>query len=224
MIRRLLVLATHPDDEVIAAGGLLARTVAAGGRTGVCFVTQAGSDKNSPEMITSKRAEAEAANRELGTHDLYWAGFAARSLDAVPASNLIGALDEVVKKFNPTTLCIPFVHDLNTDHQATARAALVIARPGRYKGLCEVLYMNECTSSTQFSTQGQVFKPDVYVDVDGAPMARKLAAFSCYSSQLQGEGRPRSQEYLSVCCRADGIAAGMGHAETFQLVWSLWRA
>lgn len=222
MKRRLLVFAVHPDDEVIAAGGTLARYSLEGWETAVCFVTEAASDMNSEAIMKAKKAEAEAANAALGTTRLMWIGFPSRTLDMLPVSKLITAVSNVILEFGPEIVCIPFENDLNTDHRALSRAGLVATRPGRMEGLLQVWFMNECTSSTRFATSSNRFTPTLFVDVSGEAFRRKRLAFEQYASEGQGQGKPRSWKYLEACCGADGMLFGVAHAETFQPVWLLF--
>lgn len=135
---RLTVLAPHPDDESLAAGGLIQRALALGVPVDVVFVTDG---ENNPwpqrwlerririgqsgraSWARRRRAEADAALRALGAeavslHRLGWpdGGLTAMLLD--DAQSMVVALRRLLGQLGPTVLALPDLADRHPDHGA----------------------------------------------------------------------------------------------------------
>lgn len=120
---RLLVLAPHPDDETLGAGGLMAATRAAGGAVRVIVLTDGSRLHGKSEgeakarLIAARQAECAAATAVLGVSEL-------RFLDAADGrlyketARLAPRLAEEIMSFRPTRIVLPHPRDGHGDHQA----------------------------------------------------------------------------------------------------------
>lgn len=137
---RLLVLAVHPDDETLGAGGLLQQAVAAGAAVRVIFVTD-GDNNPWPQRYLERRLrigeqdryrwgmrrrqEALDALQVLGVdpHHTSFFGFPDQGLTALldrGDQTLIGRLCDEIARWKPTMLVSASMHDLHPDHNALA--------------------------------------------------------------------------------------------------------
>lgn len=71
----ILVISPHPDDEVIGAGGTIARHVARGDEVSLCIVTQAYSPPWPEGYVETARRQAEAVREILGIKRTFYLGF-----------------------------------------------------------------------------------------------------------------------------------------------------
>jgi LmbE family N-acetylglucosaminyl deacetylase len=136
----VLIVAVHPDDETLAAGGLIQRTLGAGGAVRIVFVTS-GEDNPWPQPFLERRwrigpldracgaalrrHEALAAMRRLGVEsddavflDFPDQGLTARLLGG--DSTVVTVLARHLVGWHPTVLAGPSLFELHPDHNACA--------------------------------------------------------------------------------------------------------
>jgi LmbE family N-acetylglucosaminyl deacetylase len=215
----VLVVAPHPDDEVLGPGATIARLASEGRDVFVVIVTRGGPPLFEESFIQQGRREAIQADEVLGVKEtIFLEGFPAALLDTVPQSSLNAALEEVMEHVAPEAMFIPFHGDLHRDHRMVAEAALVAARPnGGHR--VEAILAYETASETNWSaaplTPG--FAPNTYVDVSDH-LDVKLAAAAEYRSQMKPFPHERSLEALEALARTRGATVGFHAAESFVLI------
>ena len=220
----VLVVAPHPDDEVLGPGGTIARYASEGLEVVVVIVTHADPTIFPDYSLEEGRAEAARADEILGVRKtLFLEGFPAALLDTVPQSSLNAAIQEVLADIEPELLLIPFPGDLHLDHRRVAEAALVAARPGRAH-LVRHVWGYETVSETHWGWGlGPAFDPNVYVDIS-AFLNTKLEAVAEYRSQLREPPHERSVEALRALAASRGAVVSAFAAEAFHLIRTIDRA
>lgn len=215
---RTLVIAPHPDDEVLGCGGLLALLSGLGTPAVRAIVTQGMEPDYCARAIAEIRAEAETAGAILGVAETHWLGLPAAGLDQVPHARLNAAIGELVTKVAPDTLLLPFPGDIHRDHQLVFESAMVAARPSRHSYPVRILCY-ETVSETNWNAPGltPVFAPNVFVDIDST-LDRKLNAFRAYASQVRSFPQERSIEALTALARLRGATVHRNAAEAFVLI------
>lgn len=214
----LLVVAAHPDDAELAAGGLIAKMVRGGYRVGVLDLTRGEmGSRGSPEI---RRREAEAASRVLG--------LAARENLGLPDGELTASVEnrrlvvEAYRRFRPALVAAPYTEDLHPDHAAAGRLADEAFYPAgfaRYE-----------TGSPAFRPEGLIhymnhtrFQPTFILDI-GDVWEVRLAAIRCFASQLHQEGSeepatnistPEFLDRLDARLRHYGSIIGSSHGEPY---------
>lgn len=159
------------------------------------------------------------AHRLLGvarTHELD--GFAAARLDETPHRELNAALGRLIAEVRPDALLVPFPGDLHRDHARVFESALVAARPGASGRPARILAyetLSETNWNAPYLTPG--FRPTVFVGI-ADHLEAKLAALSCYRSQMRPFPDERSAEAAEALARLRGATAGVAAAEAFVLV------
>jgi N-acetylglucosamine malate deacetylase 1 len=217
-IGRALVLAPHPDDEVLGCGGTMARIAAAGGHVEVAVVTRVRPPRFSSDQADQVRAEAEAAHTVLGVARTHFLDLPAAELDRVARADINQAIAEVVAAARPDTLFVPFVGDLHFDHGLVFDAALVAARP-RGRDYPARILAYETVSETNWSAPSlsPAFHPNVFVDISDH-LDTKLRAFACFRSQCQPSPDERSLETLRALAVVRGSTVTRAAAEAFVLI------
>lgn len=222
---RLLVVAAHPDDEVLGCGGTLARAVAAGARTAVLFLGEGISARfpfgeyNSKEFEEQTRTRTEGAKRALQTLGIHEITFNNKRLccqfDTIPIITLAKEIEGVVERFKPTILFTHNSSEVNIDHRITYEAVEIACRPTR-DFIPKAIYTFEvaCSGSWTFES---TFKPNVYVDVS-AFWEQKMKAWRCYEGESRPFPFPRSDQGLETLARYRGMAASLPKAEGFKLM------
>jgi LmbE family N-acetylglucosaminyl deacetylase len=216
--RRVLVIAAHPDDEVLGCGGTVARHARHGDAVTSVIVCEGESLRYGPDGV-GQRSQALSAAEVLGVRDLRWLAFPDQRLDTIPLTDVIGCLEEVVREVRPEIVYGQFGGDINRDHQLLFQALLVATRPT--EDFIRNVYAFDTASSTEWAYP-RTFAPDTWVEITDT-LDAKVRAMACYRSELRPYPHPRSLEALEHRARAWGAQACLPAAEVFMTVRQLVR-
>jgi LmbE family N-acetylglucosaminyl deacetylase len=218
---RVLVIAAHPDDEVIGAGGTIARHVAEGDRVFWCVVTQGYPPFRTEQQLSVARDQVRAVQAVLGIEEVFTCGFPTVQLNTVPYRELSSALQGVVDEVQPSVVYTTPPDDLNLDHRLVHDCTLVAARPLPGSSVRRLLaYEIGPTSRFGLPAGTSPFVPTVFVDISEY-LEKKLEAMSCYQTQLRAPPHPRSLHGLRLLAQERGLGVGLPAAECFQLIREL---
>ena len=215
---RVLVIAPHPDDEILGVGGTIAKRSNAGDEVYVCVVTKGFPPLFDQEMIEQGRRECVQADRMLGVRETYFLDLPAVMLETVPRYELNRKIAEVVQEVDPDEVYIPHRGDMQIDHQIVVDAAMVAVRP-RGKRYPRRVYAYETLSETGWNIPNTTneFIPTVYEDISGTVDA-KIGALSVFRSQLAQFPEARSVGAVEALARFRGAPVGVSAAEAFCLI------
>ena len=218
---RVLVISAHADDEVIGAGGTIARHVAQGDEVYLCVVTQPYSPPWSEQHVAAARPQVHAAQRVLGIKEVVFCGLPTVKLDTVPQIELSSVLQRIVDQIGPEVVYTSPPSDVNQDHRIVFDRTLVATRPLPGSAVRRLLAYEIGTSARYGLPAGALpFVPNVFVDISPY-LDKKLEAMRCYKTQLQEPPHPRSLEGLRLIAEERGMSVGMKAAECFFLVREL---
>jgi LmbE family N-acetylglucosaminyl deacetylase len=218
MTTQVLVIAPHPDDEVLGCGGVMARHSAMGDEVHVVVMSRGVEHLFEAGLVARIREELAAAHCIIGVKTVTYLDFPAPRLDVVPMHEMADALLDKLTQIKPSVVYIPHHGDLHCDHKATYWASLVAMRPiGRTIPSRVLCY--ETPSETEWGGPivADVFVPTVFVNISPY-IQTKLQAMSCYKSQLKPPPHPRSLEAIEALAVYRGAAVSVGAAESFALV------
>jgi LmbE family N-acetylglucosaminyl deacetylase len=223
---RTLVVAAHPDDEVLGCGGTMARIAFEGGEVQTIFLTDGESSRYFAEDIESRELSlriqsrikaADAAAKILGSLPPKFLNFPDNQLDSIPLLEIVRLIETEISRFQPSRVITHHVGDLNIDHQLTYEAVLVATRP---QGGCPVkeLLSFEIPSATEWrpAGNGPSFSPNLFVNIDTFEK-QKLAALNSYKSEMKEFPHPRSIDAISALMRWRGATSMLDFAEAFIL-------
>jgi N-acetylglucosamine malate deacetylase 1 len=215
---RVLVVAPHPDDEVLGCGGVIARHADHGDEVYVVVVTRGIPELFSPELVQQAREELRQAHAILGVKGSIFLDFPAPRTDTIPRHTVSDAIGGVLRELRPHTMYVPHFGDMHFEHGLTYECCLVAARPiGDYTVHRILAY--ETLSETEWGppVAGAAFQPTVFVNIEPY-LTKKLAAMACFKSQVQPEPHPRSLTNLESLARLRGSVVSVKAAEAFMLV------
>lgn len=222
----IAVIVAHPDDEVLAFGGVMARHADHGDQvhlfimaTGLAARTSNNSFK--PEDLSELRKDALASGRIIGISSAEFAEFPDNRMDTIALLDIVKRIEEFLEKTRATTLYTHHIGDLNIDHSVIGRAALTACRP-LPQGRVRRIYTGEILSSTEYAQAEHRFIPTKYVDID-AYLERKCAAMKCYRTELREVPHPRSVESIVALARLRGSEVGLKAAEGLRLIREIER-
>jgi LmbE family N-acetylglucosaminyl deacetylase len=221
---KVLVIAAHPDDEVLGCGATAARL--AGEQHEVHFailgegVTSRHAQRSDADarQLAELHRQAQAATAKLGAKSLVLHKLPDNRLDTVPLLEVVKLVEELVDRLKPDVIYTHHPGDLNVDHGVIHRAVLTATRPISGQSVREI-YAFEIPSSTEwaFGSLQPTFRPNVFVDV-AATLEAKIAAMACYETESREFPHPRSPEALRAVARHWGSVVGCDAAEAFELV------
>ena len=217
-VRTALVIAPHPDDEVLGAGGTIAKLAAQGAEVHVAIVTRGEPPRFSAEFVENVRQECASAHRLLGVTRTHFLDFPAAELDRVPHAELNQRIGSLVSEIAPDTLFVPFVGDIHLDHQLVFTSALVASRP-RHGNVPVRILAYETLSETNWWAPGITppFVPNIFIDIADT-LGAKLDAFAEFKSQVKAAPDERSPEVIRALALVRGAAVYRTAAEAFMLV------
>lgn len=214
----ILVIAPHPDDEILGVGGTIARKKDEGHDVFVCVVTRGQMPLFSDEAVALARSETITCHHFLGIQKTFFLDFPAVMLETTPRHELNGKIFEVIQEVMPEEVYIPHAGDMQRDHQIVSEAAMVALRP-KNRHTVRHIYTYETLSETGWNipnVQNQ-FIPNVYVDISSF-LGQKLKAMSIYKSQLGEFPEARSLQAIEALAKYRGATVNVCAAEAFSLV------
>ena len=218
---KVLIIAPHPDDEVLGCGAVIARHVADGDRVSVCIVSNHDEPVFTAEHREITKAEARKAHAILGVSETIFLDFAAVTLKDLPVYTLNGAVLKAVKSVSPDIVYMPHLGDMHIDHRLVAEASLVAIRP-LAGNTVKKAYAYETLSETEWNLPRAeyAFMPNVFVNVSDF-IQKKLDAMSCFESQLFKAPHPRSIDAIKNLAKVRGGTISVPFAEAFMLIREL---
>jgi len=220
---KVLIIAAHPDDEVMGAGGTIVKHVRQSDEVYLCIITKAYSPDWSHEIIKEKRKEATTASEILGIKKTYFCDLPTVMLDTIPQKELIKHISDVVNDIQPDIVYTTHKGDLNNDHRLVFEATMVAVRPTSKRSIKRVLSY-ELPSSTEWAPPfiERAFIPNVYVNISDT-LETKIKAMSVYKTELKEHPHPRSLEAIVVYARRRGMEIQAEAAEAFMLIREIIR-
>ena len=213
MARRVLVIAAHPDDEILGCGGTVALHARVGDEVTALIACEGESLRYGPAGVGQPEHMRRAA-RTLGLKESRSLGFTDQRLDTRSLLDVIAPLEQAVRELRPAVVYCQFGGDANRDHELLFRAALVATRP--IEPYIEAVYAFDTASSTEWGYP-RSFVPDTWVDISET-LEQKIAAMACYESEVRPYPHPRSLDALRHRAHAWGNQCCIDAAEVFVTV------
>lgn len=221
----ILVIAAHPDDETLGAGGLLHKYRKQKISVSCMTLTDGVGARKEPD-IKGARHERESAftqvAQKLSFQNTYQESFPDNAMDSVPFLDIAKTVEKIVAKEQPKTILTNFEGDLNIDHRLTFQAVLTACRPGCFASVQEIISF-EVPSSTECAIGIQSvpsFQPNYFVDIEHE-LEEKIETMKLYDAELRSYPHPRSPEALRARAHYWGSCSGLLAAESFVLVRKL---
>lgn len=215
-IKSLVVIAPHPDDETLGAGGTIARFSEAGVKVSVLIVSGHLPPLYPQEAFETTRREADAALKILGAHDWEFLQIPATKVHEAPVAEVTGKINAFIKARAPEAVLLPFP-DRHIDHRVLFDYSVVACRPVHDKAPKMVLAY-ETLSETHWNVPGveAAFVPELFIDVTDQ-IEKKKAALHAYASQVH-TAPSRSIDACMALARFRGSQNGFTYAEAYKVI------
>ena len=179
---RMLVVAPHPDDETLGAGGLIAYQRSRGVEVTVAAVTDGErAYADSPGLGETRVCEQAAALGRLGVDESHILRLRQPDSNVSSFQHLLASL--LMDHATPEThIVAPWHGDFHPDHTACGEAAETVAR----KAGARLTYYFFWTWHMGRLDQVEKLRL-VSFPLSGSLLAAKLSALACHASQLQHE-------------------------------------
>ncbi len=225
MNNTILVVAAHPDDEVLGCGGAMARHVEAGDEVNVVILAEGITSRYEQRKHEGQQDELSAlgqaarkANDLLGVKSLVLHDLPDNRIDSLDRLDVIKTVENFIERIKPDILYTHHGGDLNIDHRRIHEAVVTACRPMPHNHGIHTLLFFEVASSTEWQTPGSAipFTPDWYVDISDT-LELKLKALQVYESEMRSWPHARSVVALEHLARWRGSTIGVEAAEAFML-------
>lgn len=221
---RVLVIAAHPDDEVLGCGATIAKHVRKGDIVDILIIGDGitaryeENELNNPEVIEQVekiKEEAFKVSKILGVNKLEIKGFYCARFDKMPLIDITKVVEVKLREFRPDRVYTHNKHDSNFDHGIVFRAVQIATRPMADKEwYVKDVFLMEVLSSTEWSFL-HAFRPNYYEEVKEEDMQIKINVMDIYQSEAREAPHPRANEIINALAKKRGSEVGVNYAEAF---------
>lgn len=216
--KRILIVAPHPDDETLGAGGTATKCAAQGSEVTVLTVSGHLPPLYPAEVYEETVREAMAAYEILGVANHHWLRIPATLIGNEPVHLLNERVTAVMREVVPHVVLCAYP-DRHIDHRLIFDSVMVAARPVGTGQHIEFLAAYETLSETHWNAAHiePNFVPNCNVDISDH-IDSKLRALACYRSQIPEFPGSRSIEAVESLAKFRGTQAGFAYGESFHII------
>lgn len=222
MNKKILIIAAHPDDEVLGCFGTISKYINQGYQAYTLILGEGKTSRDDMRDINSKKDEIEELNSEIikankiiGIQEVFIEQLPDNRFDSVDLLDIVKIINKIKEKIKPDIIFTHFENDLNIDHSLTYKAVLTATRPMEDECVKEI-YAFEILSSTEWNYPIS-FSPDFFVDISET-INLKLEAMAQYESELREFPHPRSLEGIKLNAKYHGMRIGKNYVEAFKTI------
>lgn len=218
---KILVVAAHPDDELLGVGGTLLKHIDQGDEVSVLILGDGESSKDYGADIDKRSVMARNVADFIGAKNLILKKLPDQQFDSIPILDIIKQIETVVTQVQPNIIYTHCPTDLNIDHRLACEATLVACRPQPNFPVKKILAF-ETLSSTEWQIKdgANMFCPTHYENIEKY-IDKKLKALKIYTDELREYPHPRSEQGIKTLAQYRGMEVGYQSAEAFQLIRNL---
>ncbi len=222
MNKTILIIAAHPDDEVLGCFGTVARLIKEGYEAYTLILGEGKTSRDEKRLVANKKDEIDVLNDEIkkandliGIKKIFVESFPDNRFDSVDLLDIIKVISKVKEEVKPDIIFTHSENDLNIDHQITYKAVITATRPMKDECVKEI-YSFEILSSTEWNYPLS-FSPDTFYDISNT-LDLKIQAMKTYTSELCEYPHPRSLEGIKLNAQYHGMRVGKEYIEAFKSI------
>lgn len=212
---KTLIIACHPDDEVLGMGGTIQK-FSENGEVYLCILTVGSEEDYTNEVLREKRKECQKASKLLGIKKVFFCDFPTLMLDTIPQLKINKKIEEIIKEVRPEQVFTHFYSDVNQDHQIASRCTMIATRPTSAPFVKKVV----CYEVMSCSEWGKLLNGaplNMFVDITPY-LDKKIKALKIYKTEAHNNPHPRSPEKVRLFAMSRGSIINTEAAEAFQIL------
>lgn len=225
--QKLLIIAPHPDDEVLGCFGLINKIKENGGEVYVQILTLGGYSKIGSSKIKKETWRKEFLNvtrfLQIDGYDIAFYQNEIQHLDTIPQAQLIELLESKSKisisKIKPSIVAIPTIFSTHQDHTQAYKIAIsaLRAHPQESTFFPKMVISYESPEYYFWSAYSEFgkFSPNFYLQMSRKEIDKKVNTFNLYKSQLRKDQRDGNKVIALANIR--GSEVGTDYAEAYHI-------
>ena len=218
MSKNILIVAAHPDDEVLGCGGTIKKHSMNGDNVTVLFMTTGvGARKNNLTDVKRRKQAARKVKNILGIKKLIFLNLPDNEMDSLPLLKIIKKIEKVVFNLNPEIIYTHFSNDLNIDHEITFRAVMTACRPKPKMKLKKIIVFEVLSSTDWQINDKDNFVPNFFSEITNV-ISFKRKALEAYHFEMYEPPHTRSIVNQITCNKVRGASVGLEYAEAFKII------
>ncbi len=218
MKEKILVVAAHPDDDLLGCGGTLKNYTKQKIDVNVVYFTDGVSSRkytNKKDQL-KRKLDSDIAAKIIGYKSVSYFNLKDQRLEEYPILELIQKLEKIIMRIKPSIIFTHFHNDLNIDHQIVNKTVLTATRPNQ-NYTCKKILFFEVLSSTEWNfSNGSNFDPNYFVNIEKT-IDFKIKAFKKYTKEIRKYPHPRSIEGIKTLAKIRGMQVGLNYSEAFMV-------
>lgn len=219
-MKKVLIIAVHPDDETLGCGGTILKHLANGDQINWLVLTKANQKITPiPNIVAEQAKYVKQVAEAYNFHQWKQLEFLTTELDQYPLGEIISSISSVIQEFKPSILYFHHHADVHSDHKVAFEAIYSCTKNFRYPFIDKILLF-ETLSETEFapSVRNNAFVPNVFNDITPF-MDRKLEIMEMFTTEQMDEPLPRALSTIRALGRYRGSRIGVEYAEAFNLLY-----
>lgn len=219
----IAVIAAHPDDEALGAGGTIAKHARNGDAVHILFLADGVGARDDMDGLEERHVATFNAAKEMGVakENVHFEFFPDNRMDSVALLDVVKKVEAFITKVQPNIIYTHHAGDLNIDHVVTAKAVMTACRP--LAGLSvKKIYGFEVLSSTEWQAPRaeNAFLPSHFVNITDT-LEDKMKCLKAYDLEMRPFPHSRSYEAVRALAVYRGVSAGYEAAEAFTVIRSM---
>lgn len=222
-MKRALIIAAHPDDDILGCGGILSKYQSCGINFKVIFIGEGSTCRfydpkcnDALNAIKQRNFAACKALSYLNIDNVEFNDLPCGRLDQTPIIEINKIIEKAINEFSPDTILTHSPYDVNNDHKIVFQATLTATRPAANNHV-NTLMSYEVLSSSECAYL-EAFKPNYFFELKESDVQSKWKALSLYESEIKSYPFPRSLEGIKALAMLRGMQSGFRYAEAFHLI------
>jgi len=220
-MKKILVIAAHPDDEILGCGATISKYIKNGDEVYVCIVCEGSSGRfkdkyylTSEEKIEGiinkdiniREESAKKASKSLGVKEIYFLNFPNLELHLIPQLKVNKLIEKHIGKIKPDIIFTHTNFDNNIDHRSVYDSTIISSR-----GIKKVITFEIIGSTTD------KFLPNLFIDIEDT-FCNKEKSLKFYEDEIQAYPLPRSLEGIEILAKYRGLSCNKRLAEAFMVI------
>ena len=222
-MKRVLIVAAHPDDEILGCGGLISKYSSKGTSFKILFIGEGSTcrfdNTGCQEGLLEIKYRNNCAIKALdifGVKDIEFNNLPCGQFDQVPIITINKIIEKCIVKYDPDTILTHSPCDANNDHKIVFNATIMATRPS-LNNQVRTLMAYEVLSSSEWAYV-DTFKPNYFEELTKKDIESKWRALSCYNSEVKEYPFPRSNDGIKTLAMMRGMQSGFMFAEAFHII------